>query len=142
MSKHNEPEAAFLRLWHRVAEPRVQRLAYFFIYLFHIIAGVGVLTSLPTSVTIVLGQWPTVIWGGLLVVGGVFGAVAVLPGWNFVERIALIAAVAGISMASLLLLAQPPSGATLTLWALITGWLVVFVHRAWEIRIYSIAPTT
>lgn len=142
MARHQAPEPLHRRLWQRVAEPRVKRIAFLIIYLFHVVAGIGVLLSLPRVVTDVLGQWPTVVWGSLLIAGGVFGAVAVLPGWNFVERVALIACFVGIAMASLLLLAQPPSGATLTLWALVTAWMVVFAERSWDIRLYSIAPTT
>lgn len=129
-------------LWRRVAEPRVQRATFFVLYLLHAGAGLGLLFAEPYPVIAVLGQWPTFVWGILLVVGGGVGAVAVLPGWNFLERVGIGAVIVGIIMASLLIVALvPPGGAAFAIWMLVTAWIVVFAYRAWEVRLYLVAPT-
>lgn len=136
----DKPSPWPVAMYRRIAEPRVQRITYLIVYLLHAVGGIGVLWSDPTSITYVLGRWPAVIWGCLLVVGGVFGAVAVLPGWNYIERIGIFGITIGVGMASLLLWASPPGGVALLLWSLVTGWLAIFLYRAWEIRGYTVAP--
>lgn len=129
-------------LWMKIAEPRVQRITFFILYLLHAAAGLALLFAEPVPVQYVFGQWPAVVWGVLLVVGGGVGAVAVLPGWNFLERVGIAAIVIGIAMASLLILALvPPGGVAFALWLLVSAWIVVFAYRAWEVRLYLVAPT-
>lgn len=129
------------RMFRWVAEPRVLRTTFFVLYLFHAAAGLSILLAEPSTATHVLGPVPAAVWGGLLLFGGGIGAVAVLPGWNFLERVGIVAIIAGIAMASLLIIAIPAmSAGVFSLWLLITAWIVVFAHRLWEIRLYLVAP--
>ena len=128
------------RLFRWVAEPRVLRTTFFVLYVFHAVAGLSILLAEPGAVVSVLGQWPATAWGVRLTFGGGVGAVAVLPGWNFLERAAIGAIIAGIAMATLLIVAMGLTAVTFALGLLVGAWVVVFGHRLWEIRLYLVAP--
>lgn len=125
-----------------IPTPKAQRGAFFIIYLFHLVAGVAMLFAPPEAFTHVLGYGLSLTWAGFLVFGGALGAIVVLPGWNFLERIAILAVVVGISICSVVVLFTQTNSITsrVTVWSFITAWIVVFLLRAWEIRLYSTAP--
>lgn len=129
------------RFWWRVAEPRVQRAAFLILYLFHITAGGAVIIGQPTDIAGLSGE-QTIIWGMFLIMGGALGAVSVLPGWNFLERVGVAAVLVGIAIYSVALATTPATNPPIRVafWCFVTGWLVVFALRLWEIRRYLIAP--
>lgn len=131
------------RLWHWIAEPRVQRAAYFVIYLMHVLSGAAIILGQPDPVAHAIGAPLTAAWGMFLAGGGLIGAIAVLPGWNFVERIGIVAVLFGVALCSVVILGTPglTPGTALAFWALVAAWVVVFLLRAYEIRMYSIAPS-
>lgn len=131
------------QLFHWIAEPRVQRVAYFIIYLMHVLSGGAIILGQPDIVAHAIGQPLTVAWGLFLAGGGTVGAVSVLPGWNFVERIGIVAVLFGVALCSIVVFWVPglSVGTAIAFWALIAAWLVVFLLRAYEIRMYSVAPS-
>jgi hypothetical protein len=131
-----------MRLWNRIAQPRVQRFAHFVLYIFHLIAGAAIILGQPTDIAGLSGE-QTLIWGIFLVIGGVIGAVSVLPGWNFFERVGITSIMVAIAIYSVALVTHPAVNppVRVAFWCFITAWLVVFALRAWEIRRYLIAPT-
>lgn len=78
-------------LWLRVNEPRIISVLYFAQYL--VLTGVGVyaLVSPPTSIEGRIGTTAMISLAALLVVGGIIGAVAALPGKYWLERLAVVA---------------------------------------------------
>lgn len=129
------------RFWHRIAQPRVQRIAYFILYLFHAVAGFAMMIGQAQFAGLDVLQ--TMLWGGFLALGGVFGAVSVLPGWNLFERVGIVGVVTGIAIYSVALALGPAENVPIriALWCIVSAWLVVFAFRAWEIRRYLIAPS-
>lgn len=75
------------RLWESITEPRHLKVAYFAIYLLTVGVGVVTATNPPQSIEGPLGPILTAIWSGLFTVGGAVGAITVLPGWWWVERL-------------------------------------------------------
>jgi hypothetical protein len=128
--------------WKAIAEPRVQRVAFFVVYLLHIVAGVALGLVQPRAANYEFGNLVTNAWASFFIIGGVLGALAVIPGWNFVERVGLLSLMFAIGLTSLFIAANPwsPAGLDVIIWALVTGWLVMFIYRLWEIRVYAIAP--
>ena len=127
-------------VWHRIAQPRITRAAFFAIYVSHVIAGVAILAATPGPVTAILGQPLTLVWAGFLALGGIVGAVSVLPGWNYIERIGITSLSVGIALLSVVIFAGAKSSYSVALFALVFGWLFVFGLRAWDIRDYLVAP--
>ena len=128
--------------WAWIAEPRVQRVSYLVVYLLHIAAGFGIGIIQPRAVNYVMGDIVAYVWAGFLVLGGTVAAIAVLPGWNYVERLGLLSLMFGVGLTSIFIIANPwePPGLDLIIWALVTGWVVMFLYRLWETRLYDIAP--
>lgn len=79
------------RLWESITEPRHLKLAYLLIYLITIAIGIVTLVKPPQSIEGPLGTVTTMLWAGLFIFGGLVGAVTVLPGWWWVERLLGIA---------------------------------------------------
>lgn len=131
-----------LTLWRRIAEPRVQRVAFLSVYLLHIVAGLALIVVQPVAARYAFGTIVTYTWGAFFILGGLIGALGVLPGWNFIERVGLLSLMFGVGLSSLFIAANPwsPVGIEVVIWSLVTGWLVMFLYRLWEIRGYSIAP--
>ena len=129
-------------LWRRIAEPRVQRVTYLVIYVLQMVAGIALAAVQPRASDYEFGVLVTYAWAGFFIIGGLFGALAVLPGWNYVERVGILALMFAIALCSLFITVNPwsPGGLEVVIWALITGWLAVLLYRLWEIRGYAIAP--
>lgn len=125
-----------------IAEPRVQRTSFFVIYLMHIVAGFGILIGRPDAIEGILGGGLTAAWAGFLIFGGGAGAAAVLPGWNYIERIGILSVLVGVALCSIVIAWAPWSdaGVQVSVWALVTAWVSVFLYRTYEIRLYLIAP--
>lgn len=83
--------AVLLAAWRRVREPRVIALCYFVAYLLLAGGGASALTNPPTSIEGAVGDTAMTTLALLLAGGGALGVVAVLPGWYWLERLAVIA---------------------------------------------------
>jgi hypothetical protein len=82
----------------KIAEPRVQRIVQLGIYLVLAALGGIFLSDPPRSYEGVLGDVLAVVFGGLICGGGSIGAIAVLPGRFWAERIAIIALWTGLAL--------------------------------------------
>jgi hypothetical protein len=131
-----------LRAWSKIAQPRVQRVSFLIVYLLHIVAGGAIAATTPRAVNYTMGELVAYVWAGFLILGGTVAAIAVLPGWNFVERFGLLSLMFGIGLTSIFIIANPwePIGLDIIVWAFVTGWVVMFLYRLWETRLYDIAP--
>ena len=75
------------RLWSSITEPRHMKVTYLVIYLLTVCIGVVTLLSPPQTIDGLVGPIITTIWASLFILGGLAGAIAVLPGWWWVERL-------------------------------------------------------
>lgn len=78
------------RLWESITEPRHLKVAYLGIYLLTV--GIGLVTLMwpPRSIEGPVGSASTALWACLFILGGVVGAITVLPGWWWIERLLAI----------------------------------------------------
>ena len=84
---------ALRRVWAAVSEPRHLKIAYLVIYLLTVAVGVVTLVSPPQTIAWEIGPVITSVWASLFILGGAAGAVTVLPGWWWAERLLGIAPV-------------------------------------------------
>lgn len=123
-------------LWERVREPRVQRVVYTFVYALLAGAGVAVLRQPPQSIEGQVGTVLAYTWGAFLVLA-VAGAIGVLPGWWWLEKIGGISATVGISIYAVITVSlhfTEPIGNRLPQALVITVLALLLGIRAWEIR--------
>ncbi len=120
-----------------IAEPRVIRLVQFGIYLCMVGAGAFVLATPPHSFNGVLGPQLVMVFGIFVLVGAVFGAIAVLPGIWWLERAGILSLSTGLAIYAIV---------AFTLGTSLVGTLVciafglTFVQRWSEIRRFQLAP--
>lgn len=129
------------RAWSHIAQPRVQRVGFFVLYGFHLVAGAAVAIGEPILFH-GIGGLQTLVWGGFLLLGGLLGMISVLPGWNYIERVGILSIVVGVAIYSAILAFSPVDDVPLRIatWCFVSAWVVVFLLRSWEIRLYLIAP--
>lgn len=72
-----------------IAEPRVKRVILFAIYVALIYGGHLVLTGPSRAIESVLGETLLTVFGSMLALGGLLGAIAVLPDVWWLERAGL-----------------------------------------------------
>lgn len=120
-----------------IAEPRVTRLIHFGIYLSLLVAGVGVMYSPPSTFQEILGVALVHVFGGFIILGGILGAFAVLPGIWWLERAGLIALGTGLALYLIIVvgLQSSPIGVSITL-----AFLLTFVLRWMDIKGAQLAP--
>lgn len=75
------------KLYWKITEPRHVKVVYFFFYLLAVVAGILSFLFTPHSVSGMLGPVLSGVWASLFLVGGLAGAVSVLPGWWWAERL-------------------------------------------------------
>lgn len=137
---------ALRRLWAMIAEPKHMKLAYLIIYLLTIGIGAVTLISPPQTISGEVGPIITTVWASLFILGGIVGAVAVLPGWWWAERLLGVAPVLlglGIYLcvATVLHVQGWESGSSrLTQMGIILLASTPFVLRFLVIREYSYEP--
>src|SRR5690625_3504574 len=76
-----------LRLWMRIREPRIISVLRFFMYLGFLAGGIATIHSPPTSIQGAMGLPAMIMLGWLLAAGALMGAVSVLPGAWWLERV-------------------------------------------------------
>jgi hypothetical protein len=132
------------KLWESVTEPRHIKATYACVYLLVLTTGIATLLGPPRSIEGQLGTVLTVLWSVFLVVGGTVGAVTVLPGWWWAERMGIILTSTGIGIYGLVVLTLhlTQEGSRLTqLGMILLAWSVLVVR--WVlIRHYSFEPRT
>ena len=89
---------ALLKLLRKIAEPRSESVGYFIVYGLMAAGGVLVLIEHPMLFVDVLGDQLTVWFGVFATFGGVAAAIAVLPGWYWLERVGIYSIVAGLAL--------------------------------------------
>lgn len=134
------------QLWERITEPRTMKVTYLSIYVLTALIGTVTLVSPPASISGEIGPVITIIWAVLFIVGGIAGAVTVLPGWWWAERLLAISPVLfGLSIYLIVVVTlhvqNMESGSSrLTQVGIITLASMPFVIRALVIREYSYEP--
>lgn len=126
-----------VRLWYRIRQPRVERAAYLLVYTVLAIGGSSVLNDPPRSIEGELGAALTFTWGGFLLVGGVAGAAAVMPGWWFLEKMGVASLATGLALyASTVgwLHFSEGSGNRLPQLCVVSAPAILLALRAWKIR--------
>ena len=125
------------RLFMKIAEPRVVRLLHFGIYVCMLTAGFGVLSYPPRSFDSLVGTTLVYIFGAFVFLGGLLGAVSVLPGVWWLERVGILALITGMLMyiAMIIELGSSPIGFVIPI-----AFSFTFALRWLEIRRYQLAP--
>lgn len=77
-------------LWGKISEPRVISLLMFVQYVVLAVGGYAALISPPATIEGEIGVYSMYMLAGLLAFGGTVGAVTVLPGVWWLERIAVL----------------------------------------------------
>ena len=134
--------APLRRLWESITEPRHMKVTYAAIYALVLATGIATLLGPPRSIEGELGSVLTVIWSVFLIVGGTAGALTVLPGWWWAERLSLILTMTGITIYGLVVLSLhlTQEGSRLTQLGMILLAMSVFAVRWMLIRHYSFEP--
>lgn len=88
----------FVFLFFKIKEPRTIRLVQFVIYACMVGAGHFIVTVQPILYTKVLGGALVIGFGGAILLGGLLGTIAVLPGIWWLERTAIIALWTGLGI--------------------------------------------
>lgn len=124
-------------LFLKIAEPRYIRLTQFGIYLGMLAAGISVLVNPPASFQGVIGQPLVYIFGGFLFGGALTGAIAVLPGIWWLERVGIVSLITGMSIYVVVVITLGSSflGMIVSLTLALT-----FFQRWLEIRRFQLAP--
>jgi hypothetical protein len=120
-----------------IAEPRVRRLLYFGIYTGLIFLGSSVFFRPPNVIKDQFGLSLVYFFGGLIVVGAVMAAFAVLPGIWWLERSGLYAMAGGVAMYAGMLVWL---GASILVTVLPTIFVLVFALRWLDIKEFLLAP--
>lgn len=125
------------RVFLRIEEPRVIRVFHFCIYLVLLTVSLTYLQTPAASVEGVLGTVIATNMAAAIAVGGAMGAVAVLPGIWWLERLAIISLVSGMAMYVVALFALVTSLIPVG----ITVSLILSLALRWiEVRKYQHAP--
>jgi hypothetical protein len=121
----------------KIAEPRVFRLLQFGVYICLGIAGVGVLLDPPALIQDVLGSTLPYVFGSFVTMGAILGAIAVLPGIWWLERVSLLALGTGLLMYIVIVVTLGSSIVSIILYI---AFLLTFIQRWTEIRSAALAP--
>lgn len=86
------------RIWLLVKEPRIVTAFTASYWLLVTVTGAAAILSPPLTVAHHIGPILTLVWGFLVLTGGILGFIGCLPGWWWVERAGIIAATTGTLM--------------------------------------------
>lgn len=125
------------KLFSKIAEPRVFRVFQFIIYVLLILAGSSVLLNDPKTLRFVVGPILLGMFGIFITLGGLLGAIAVLPGIWWLERVAILILVPGIAMFIVMIYTIDATNLNILI---SIAFLLTFVQRWFEINEYQLAP--
>lgn len=131
------PLRFFKNTFLKIAEPRVVRVIQFFIYVLLATAGGYVLGNPPPQFQSVIGVYFVGIFGGFLFAGGALGALAVLPGVWWLERIGVLALWTGLAIFAVIAVSLRVSPVGFVI-SIALGLSLVLRWR--DIRLYQVAP--
>lgn len=120
-----------------IAEPRIIRLIQFGVYMCMLIAGTGLLANPPRNFEGVIGLTMVYVFGGFIFVGALFGAIAVLPGFWWFERVGIMLLITGLFIYTIIILAL---GASLMGVVVAVAFILTFAQRWQEIKRFQLAP--
>lgn len=124
-------------LFFKIAEPRVVRLVQCGLYLCLATAGGYILGNPPASFLFVLGEQLIGIFGVALLLGGLAGALAVLPGIWWLERMGVIALWTGLGLFAVIAISL---GISIVGFLVSIALILSLVQRWFEIRKFQLAP--
>lgn len=90
MTNKEERQRFLHRLWGRVHAPRTVSLFMACLYLVPLTGGYLTLLYPPDTVSDIMGPVMVVVWGVLLLAGGLISAIPALFGWYLFERLGMI----------------------------------------------------
>lgn len=128
---------AFVFLFYKIKEPRIIRLVQLGIYLCMIGAGHYVIANPPEQYQSIIGSLAVVAFGGFLLLGGAAGAVAVLPGIWWLERLGVIAIWVGLAVFAVIAIAL---GVSLVGFLTAVALALALGQRWSDITEYDLAP--
>src|SRR5690625_960912 len=94
-----------LKLWSKIQEPRVISVLVFLMYLVLTAGALSVLVAPPATIKGELGQGGMIALGSLVLMGGIMGTIAALPGVWWLERLAVAGVTLGLSTYAAIILA-------------------------------------
>jgi len=121
----------------KIAEPRIIRLMQFGIYLCMFFAGSKLMIQPPSQFQSVLGLVLSYMFASFIFLGALFGAIAVLPGIWWLERVGLIALTTGMGIYVIVVVSLGSSALGIVT-ALAFG--LTFLQRYMEIKGPDLAP--
>lgn len=121
----------------KIAEPRIIRLMQFGIYICMFIAGSKIIITPPAQFQTVLGQSLAYMFASFIFLGALFGAIAVLPGIWWLERVGLISLATGMLIYVIVVVSL--KGSALGIVTAIAFGLT-FIQRWLEIKGPDLAP--
>lgn len=127
----------FIFVFFKIKEPRTIRLIQLGIYLSMIGAGHFVIANPPEIYTSVLGSSLVFGFGGAILLGGILGSIAVLPGVWWLERVAIIALWTGLAVFATIALAL---GISLVGFLIAVALALSLMQRWSDITEYDLAP--
>jgi len=137
VSEHNLHRKVdpFTRLYLLIREPRVIRILQALVYVSMLVGGISVVVN-PSPTLIDVLTWRLQAFGLLLVGGGLLGALAVLPGWWWLERLGLIFLGTAIAVYTVVVITGTSAfGPAISIALLFT------LGKRWaEVRKYQVAP--
>lgn len=126
------------RLFYLIAEPRVVRIFQLLIYLGYVWAGSLIWLAPSESLRTILGMVLLTVFGAFMVLGGLLGAFAVLPGIWWLERAGIVGIVTALLIYLVVILTLGVSGVGVVVALILT---LCMVKRWIEIRKYQVAPS-
>jgi hypothetical protein len=131
------PVRLLTRAFLLIAEPRVERVLQFLVYVILGSGGVGILVTPPDTFTELLPTGNLIVFSLFVVIGSAFGLIAVLPGIWWLERAGILALGVGLLIYGSIGIALGSSA----LVAAITICAVINLAQRWgRIRGAALAP--
>lgn len=124
-------------LYLQIAEPRIYRVLQFIIYLGLFAAGTSVLISNPPILVRIVGVVLLDVFAIFIVMGGLLGAVAVLPGIWWLERVAILLICPALAMYVVMIITVPASPASVIFSIALT---LMFMQRWLLIKDHQLSP--
>lgn len=121
----------------KIAEPRIIRLMQFGIYVCMTYAGGALMFQPPAQFQTVLGRVLLYMFASFIFLGAILGAVAVLPGIWWLERVGLIALATGMGI---YVIVVSSLGASAIGIATAVAFALTFLQRYLEIKGSALAP--